>query len=203
MNKYWTLVILLALAACGPRSQDGSRGGRAVIQNKGSDTLVNVAQAWAENYKEINPNVAVAVTGGGSGTGISRHDQRHRGHRQRQPEDEGQGDRDGAGQRHRARGVRRRLRRPGRLPAHGQSRSRASPWPNWPTIYGEDGTIETWDQLSASRFPAATATRSSASAGRTTPGPTSTSRRPCWARSATTSWARATCTAPRTSWTWW
>ena len=30
---------------------------RTVIQNKGSDTLVNVAQAWAENYKEINPNV--------------------------------------------------------------------------------------------------------------------------------------------------
>jgi phosphate transport system substrate-binding protein len=71
MNKYWTLVVLLALIACGPRSQDGSRGERAVIQNKGSDTLVNVAQAWAEQYKEINPNVAVAVTGGGSGTGIS------------------------------------------------------------------------------------------------------------------------------------
>jgi len=42
-----------------------------VIQNKGSDTLVNVAQAWAENYKDKNPSVAVAVTGGGSGTGIS------------------------------------------------------------------------------------------------------------------------------------
>ena len=71
MNRYWVLVVLLALAACGPRSQDGTRGGRAVIQNKGSDTLVNVAQAWAEEYKEVNPNVAVAVTGGGSGTGIS------------------------------------------------------------------------------------------------------------------------------------
>ncbi len=44
---------------------------RAVIQNKGSDTLVNVAQAWAETYKEVDPTVAVAVTGGGSGTGIS------------------------------------------------------------------------------------------------------------------------------------
>ena len=44
---------------------------RAVIQNKGSDTLVNVAQAWAEAYPEINPNVAVAVSGGGSGTGIA------------------------------------------------------------------------------------------------------------------------------------
>ena len=48
-----------------------SSSGRQVIQNKGSDTLVNVAQAWAEAYKEIDPSVAIAVTGGGSGTGIS------------------------------------------------------------------------------------------------------------------------------------
>ena len=46
-------------------------GKRAVIQNKGSDTLVNVAQAWAEEYAKVRSNVAVAVTGGGSGTGIS------------------------------------------------------------------------------------------------------------------------------------
>lgn len=42
-----------------------------LIQNKGSDTLVNVAQAWAETYPTINPAVAVAVSGGGSGTGIA------------------------------------------------------------------------------------------------------------------------------------
>jgi phosphate transport system substrate-binding protein len=41
------------------------------IQNKGSDTLVNVAQAWAEAYLDVDPNVAVAVSGGGSGTGIA------------------------------------------------------------------------------------------------------------------------------------
>lgn len=44
---------------------------RTVIQNKGSDTLVNVAQAWAEEYRNIDSNVAVAVSGGGSGTGIA------------------------------------------------------------------------------------------------------------------------------------
>ncbi len=44
---------------------------RTLIQNKGSDTLVNVAQAWAEKYREVNPEVAVAVSGGGSGTGIA------------------------------------------------------------------------------------------------------------------------------------
>jgi len=42
-----------------------------LIQNKGSDTLVNLAQAWAEKYKEVKPGVAIAVSGGGSGTGIA------------------------------------------------------------------------------------------------------------------------------------
>lgn len=64
--------VLAALVACGrpDRSAEGDSG-RVLIQNKGSDTLVNVAQAWAEAYKEVNPDVAVAVSGGGSGTGIS------------------------------------------------------------------------------------------------------------------------------------
>jgi phosphate transport system substrate-binding protein len=44
---------------------------RTVLQNKGSDTLVNVAQAWAEAYQKVNPDVAIAVSGGGSGTGIA------------------------------------------------------------------------------------------------------------------------------------
>jgi len=67
--KIRLLPALCALVvACGPGTD---RASRTVIQNKGSDTLVNVAQAWAEAYREIEPNVAVAVTGGGSGTGIS------------------------------------------------------------------------------------------------------------------------------------
>ena len=61
-------LVALTVAACGGRG-DGSQ--RAVIQNRGSDTLLNVAQAWAEAYAAVNANVAVAVTGGGSGTGIS------------------------------------------------------------------------------------------------------------------------------------
>lgn len=44
---------------------------RTEIQNKGSDTLVNVAQAWAETYQEVNSQVVVAVSGGGSGTGFA------------------------------------------------------------------------------------------------------------------------------------
>ncbi len=60
-------LVALALVACG----GGDRDQRALIQNRGSDTLLNVAQAWAEAYAAVNPDVAVAVTGGGSGTGIS------------------------------------------------------------------------------------------------------------------------------------
>ena len=44
---------------------------RNYIQNKGSDTLVNVAQAWAEAYQQVDSTAVVAVTGGGSGTGIA------------------------------------------------------------------------------------------------------------------------------------
>ena len=63
-----SLSLSIGVIGCGGRAEGG---GRAVIQNKGSDTLVNVAQAWAEKYHEKNPDCAVAVTGGGSGTGIS------------------------------------------------------------------------------------------------------------------------------------
>ena len=38
---------------------------------KGSDTLVILAQKWAEVYMKSNPGTAIQVTGGGSGVGIS------------------------------------------------------------------------------------------------------------------------------------
>lgn len=41
------------------------------VQIKGSDTMVNLAQAWAEKYMEEHPDEFIAVTGGGSGTGLS------------------------------------------------------------------------------------------------------------------------------------
>jgi len=41
------------------------------IENKGSDTLVNVALAWAEAYMHLHPEVRISVTGGGSGIGIA------------------------------------------------------------------------------------------------------------------------------------
>jgi phosphate transport system substrate-binding protein len=45
--------------------------GTRTIENKGSDTLVNVALAWAEQYMQEHPKVRISVTGGGSGTGIA------------------------------------------------------------------------------------------------------------------------------------
>lgn len=60
----------LAVLTLGVTAAAGASA-RTEIQNKGSDTLVNAAQALAEQYGKINPNVAVAVSGGGSGTGIA------------------------------------------------------------------------------------------------------------------------------------
>jgi len=41
------------------------------ITVKGSDTMVILAQKWAEVYMKTNPSAAIQVTGGGSGVGIS------------------------------------------------------------------------------------------------------------------------------------
>ena len=66
------LVVLMPLTACSrsgtAEAAEAPGGQQRAIQNKGSDTLVNVALAWAEAYREIAPEVSIAVTGGGSGT---------------------------------------------------------------------------------------------------------------------------------------
>jgi len=70
MNGARRAALLLLLAwGCGGASPAGSK--KITIQNAGSDTLVNVAQAWAEEYAEVDPAVSVEVSGGGSGTGIA------------------------------------------------------------------------------------------------------------------------------------
>jgi len=43
-----------------------------VIKVGGSDTMVNLAQAWAEEYGKKYPNVQIQVSGGGSGVGIAK-----------------------------------------------------------------------------------------------------------------------------------
>lgn len=90
------LAALIGLAACGSGGEGRADGGvrmqaaagqpagertavpdpepstRAVsVKNIGSDTLVNLALAWAEAYTAAHPQVRISVTGGGSGTGIA------------------------------------------------------------------------------------------------------------------------------------
>ena len=70
-----TLAIAVVLMACSGKSGErassqGSSSG-AAIRITGSDTMVNLVQAWAENYRKAQPDVSVQVAGGGSGVGIA------------------------------------------------------------------------------------------------------------------------------------
>ncbi|RME90294.1 MAG: hypothetical protein D6766_13520, partial [Verrucomicrobia bacterium] len=49
-----TASLTVALVGCRPPQ---SETGVTTIQNKGSDTMVNLAQAWAEAYHEVKPDV--------------------------------------------------------------------------------------------------------------------------------------------------
>ena len=69
-----TLLVLVFTVSCGPASSSAeaaSDSSAAYIENKGSDTIVNLALAWAEKYQSDHPEVRISVTGGGSGTGIA------------------------------------------------------------------------------------------------------------------------------------
>jgi phosphate transport system substrate-binding protein len=68
------IIIFVTLIACEPQPvlvSESSTSPAVYIQNKGSDTLVNLALAWAERYQSIHSEVRLSVTGGGSGTGIA------------------------------------------------------------------------------------------------------------------------------------
>ena len=69
------IVLLLCsfiLISCGStNNSSASKSPANYIENKGSDTIVNLALAWAEQYQSDHPNVSISVTGGGTGTGIA------------------------------------------------------------------------------------------------------------------------------------
>lgn len=67
------LIATLLFTGCGPDSQSATASDSQAqyIENKGSDTIVNLALAWAERYQGEYPDVRISVTGGGSGTGIA------------------------------------------------------------------------------------------------------------------------------------
>ena len=68
MFKKLYLVVSIFLFLINPAL---AASGKNSLQIKGSDTMVNLVQAWAEKFMEKNPQEFIAVTGGGSGTGLS------------------------------------------------------------------------------------------------------------------------------------
>ena len=85
MQKYgwagYTIIGILVVMTCscvitGCSPKDGENNAsqeaaQVIIKNKGSDTMVNLAQAWAEMYTGITNTASVEVSGGGSGTGVA------------------------------------------------------------------------------------------------------------------------------------
>ena len=69
--KKWTLVVLTAVWLSGLVSTQVFAGDPRSIQIKGSDTMVNLVQAWVEGFMQKNPSSFISVTGGGSGTGFA------------------------------------------------------------------------------------------------------------------------------------
>lgn len=74
--------LLLAALGCSGCGSGGGQGGGSgtggnggesatIIRIEGSDTMVNLAQAWAEKYHALHPEISVQVSGGGSGVGIA------------------------------------------------------------------------------------------------------------------------------------
>lgn len=86
-NKWLALALalvlslgVLGLTGCsgGTEAENGGDGTEedggeltGSINVEGSDTIVNMGQAWAEEFMAANPGVMISVKGGGSGTGIA------------------------------------------------------------------------------------------------------------------------------------
>ena len=76
MNRFllpslFCLFVLVSACSSQPAEQTVSGAAAAYIENKGSDTIVNLALAWAEQYQVEHPEIRISVTGGGSGTGMA------------------------------------------------------------------------------------------------------------------------------------
>jgi phosphate transport system substrate-binding protein len=68
------IILMLILAACSSQPNgeaDSPTESSEYLNNVGSDTMVNLALAWAEQFQKENPQSNLSVSGGGSGTGIA------------------------------------------------------------------------------------------------------------------------------------
>ena len=75
LSSFCLLCVFIGLASCTNAGSMDSESSSEVpslsIENKGSDTMVNLALYWAEEYQLEHEDVRISVTGGGSGTGIT------------------------------------------------------------------------------------------------------------------------------------
>jgi len=68
------ILVVLIISACSPATGDDENSPSVeseYLNNVGSDTMVNLALAWAEDFQLDNPESNLSVSGGGSGTGIA------------------------------------------------------------------------------------------------------------------------------------
>ena len=74
INVLFVLAFGFVISGCSPKDGESAASKEAaqvIIKNKGSDTMVNLAQAWAEMYTGVTTKASVEVSGGGSGTGVA------------------------------------------------------------------------------------------------------------------------------------
>jgi len=71
MKPLTILGVIVVIAVVGLFWVSGSQMNTVQVQQKGSDTLLFLAQGWAEAYMAENGSVEVVVSGGGTGTGIT------------------------------------------------------------------------------------------------------------------------------------
>ena len=70
-NRGWMMAVLAIGMSVGCIRGASAAELQGTLQIKGSDTMVNLCQAWAEAFMAKHPHTTVAVTGGGSGSGIA------------------------------------------------------------------------------------------------------------------------------------
>jgi phosphate transport system substrate-binding protein len=68
-SELLTVLVMASLLFLGCKKKE--EAAKSVISVRGSDTMVNLSQKWAEVYMQKNPNISIQVTGGGSGTGVA------------------------------------------------------------------------------------------------------------------------------------
>lgn len=67
-RRFFLAVVLTVITAVVAGCGDDAGG---YLEIRGSDTMVNLGQHYAEAYMESHPDVSISVTGGGSGTGLA------------------------------------------------------------------------------------------------------------------------------------